>query len=93
MVNFKASSHAGVHKRGLATQGADAEHVSKAEKLKLLGKELATMELVNADGVAMRVIARDRSEIRAPASPPRCQLPAASRLANSCPPAAASDLV
>lgn len=57
MVNMKASAHQGVHKRALASQGEDVQvEVTKAEKLKLR----ADAECVNANGVALRVLAREK---------------------------------
>ena len=61
MVNFKAAMHQGNRKRAQASQNVEAGAVTKAEKTKLLGKELAAMELVNDDGVALRVVAREKS--------------------------------
>jgi hypothetical protein len=59
MVNMKASAHQGVHKRALAAQGGDdvQAEVTKAEKLKLR----PDAECVNANGVALRVLAREKA--------------------------------
>ena len=56
MVNFKASGHQGEHKRALAAQGDESHAVSKLEKMKLR----ADAKCVNADGMALRVGAREK---------------------------------
>ena len=57
MVNFKASGHQGEHKRALAAQGDETQQaVSKLEKMKLR----PDAKCVNADGVALRVGAREK---------------------------------
>ena len=59
MVNFKASGHQGEHKRALAAQGEGdtaQQAVSKLEKMKLRPDAAC----VNANGVALRVGAREK---------------------------------
>ena len=56
MVNMKAGAHQGQHKRNLAA-GDAASNVSKAEKMKLR----ADATCVNANGVALRVVAREKT--------------------------------
>jgi cytochrome b involved in lipid metabolism len=57
MVNLKASGHQGERKR---TQ-AGAEHgVSKAEKLSLKAKDGGLLSVVNKNGIALKVVAREK---------------------------------
>ena len=56
MVNFKASLMQGEHKRALAAQDGEKASVSKLEKMKLR----PDAECVNANGIALRVGAREK---------------------------------
>ena len=53
---FKAGVHQGEHKRAAAAQGTGVQVVSKLEKLKML----PDAECVNSNGVALRVVAREK---------------------------------
>lgn len=71
MVNFKASGHQGEHKRALASQ-ADAHArggVSKLEKTALQRPWSQTdplrREVVNQNGIALQVVAREKSGLTA----------------------------
>jgi len=58
-VNFKAGGHQGEHKRAMAAQESpETRAVSKLEKLSM-GREDGK-RVVNADGVALKVVARER---------------------------------
>ena len=59
MVNFKASGHAGEHKRALAAQTTEHKAVSKAEKLAWSQKE-GMLAAVPADAVVLRVVCREK---------------------------------
>lgn len=61
MVNFKAGGHQGEHKRALASQENGETHgVSKPEKL-AMGRDPASLaQPVNASGVPLRVVAREK---------------------------------
>ena len=59
MVNFKAGGHQGEHKRALASQDApESHHVSKEEKLSM-GRD-GTKQAVNVEGIALKVVAREK---------------------------------
>jgi hypothetical protein len=53
---MKAGGHQGEHKRAMASQADGAHAVSKLEKMKLR----ADAECVNADGIALLVLAREK---------------------------------
>lgn len=59
MVNFKAAAHQGEHKRALALQdSSEARTVSKLEKLSIGVEE--TRQPVNAEGIVLKVVAREK---------------------------------
>jgi hypothetical protein len=81
MVNFKASSHQGEHKRALATQTGN-EHsvrITKSEKGALLARPWSQTdplrrEVVNKHGIALQVAAREKLGLPVSTSFAKCTL-------------------